>query len=319
MAEGVKTSDIAKLLNRNIKTVKKAIQNINYARKPRVYKGKYKISNRDLRKIKKVVRKHPYATSRFIFNTAGVYDISKNLRNKTLRKIAMVKKAPKRHLILPRHKEQRLDWSRRYMKLDFSRVIFTDEMRATLDGPDGWRRGWVLEGETPTGVIRRQQGGGGIMIWAAIVGKRLIGPFKVDKGVKMNSENYSSFLDANFFRWYKSQTRQFKAKCIFMHDNAPAHASQYTKAYLTRKGIKNEKIMQWPANSPDLNPIENLWFVIKRRLYPDTKQYKSKTELWEALQEVCKGLKPSEIEKLTTSMDDRLFRCIKCNGGYVKS
>ena len=55
------------------------------------------------------------------------------------------------------------------MKLDFSKVIFTDEMRATLDGPDGWRWGWVLEGETPTGVIRRQQRGGGIMIWAAIV------------------------------------------------------------------------------------------------------------------------------------------------------
>ena len=76
LAEGVKPSDIAKLLNRNIKTVKKAIQNINYGRKPCVYKGKYKISDRDLRKIKKVARKHPYATSRFIFNTAGVYDIS---------------------------------------------------------------------------------------------------------------------------------------------------------------------------------------------------------------------------------------------------
>ena len=69
------------------------------------------------------MRKHPYATSSFIFNTAGVYHISKNLRNETLRKIAMVKKAPKRPLILPKHKEQRLDWSRSYMKLDFSQVI----------------------------------------------------------------------------------------------------------------------------------------------------------------------------------------------------
>ena len=109
LAEGVKPSDIAKILNRNIKTVKKAIQNIYYGRKPRLYKGKYNISERDLRKIKKVSRKHPYATSRFIFNTAGVYDFTKNVRNKTLRKIAMVKKAPKRPLILPRHKKQRID------------------------------------------------------------------------------------------------------------------------------------------------------------------------------------------------------------------
>ena len=81
------------------------------------------------------------------------------------------------------------------------------------------------------------------MIWAAIVGKKVIGPFKVDKGVKMNSEKYSSFLDANFFRWRKSQRRQFKANCIFMHDNAPTHASQYTKASLTRKCIKDKKLM----------------------------------------------------------------------------
>ena len=133
LAEGVKTSDIAKLLNRNIKTVKKVIQNINYARKPRVYN----VYNGDLRKIKKVLRKHPYATSRFIFNIAGVYNISKNLRNKTLRKISIVRKVPKRPLILPRQKEQRLEWSRRYIKLDFLRVIFANEMRATLDGPDG--------------------------------------------------------------------------------------------------------------------------------------------------------------------------------------
>ena len=105
--------------------------------------------------------------------------------------------------------------------------------------------------------------------------------------------------------------RQFKAKCIFMHDNAPAHVSQYTKAYLTRKGIYNEKIMQWPNRKSVVCTQENQ--------YPDTKQYKNKTELWEALQEVCKGLKPSEIEKLTTSMDDRLLRFIKCNGGFTKS
>ena len=43
LAECVKTSDIAKLLNRNIKTVKKAIQNTIYGRKPRVYLGKNKI------------------------------------------------------------------------------------------------------------------------------------------------------------------------------------------------------------------------------------------------------------------------------------
>ena len=64
------------------------------------------------------------------------------------------------------------------MKLAFENVIFTDESRVTLDEPDGWRRGWVLDGERPPEILRRQQGGGGIMIWAGIVNYRITGPFK---------------------------------------------------------------------------------------------------------------------------------------------
>ena len=318
LAKGLQPCQIAKLLKRDTRTIKKAINNIDYQRKSRRYYGKLKVTERELRKIKKVVRKHPLATSKFIFDKAGVPNCGKTLRCETLQKLADNKKAEKRQQILPRHEIQRLDWGRKYMKLHFPNVIFTDEMRATLDGPDGWRRGWVLKGHAPPTLLRRQQGGGGIMIWAGIVGNRMVGPFKIEEGVKINSENYTTFLDVNFFPWYRSQTRSFKLKCMFMHDNAPSHASQYTKAYLESKGVKGDKIMQWPANSPDLNPIENLWSIVKRRLYPDSKQYMNKRDLWEALKKVCSEITAEEIENLTNTMDDRLFRLVQRNGRHVR-
>ena len=103
-----------------------------------------------------------------------------------------------------------------------------------------------------------------------------------------------------------------------MHDNAPAHTSRYTTAFLLNKGIKQDKIMTWPAQSPDLNPIENLWSTVKRELYPADKQYKSKAELWEAIQSVCAALQPQAILNLTQSMDDRLFKVVQNNGAYIK-
>ena len=48
------------------------------------------------------------------------------------------------------------------MKQDLDKIMFTDECRATLDGPDGFSRGWVLNKLDIPVRLRRQQGGGGV-------------------------------------------------------------------------------------------------------------------------------------------------------------
>ena len=107
------------------------------------------------------MRKHPLSSSKTIFNLAGVQEISRATRNRVLKKVSYVTKPIKKPLLTPRHKVKRLGWCKKYMKLDFSNVVFTDESRVTLDGPDGWRRGWVINENRPPGIIRCQQGVGG--------------------------------------------------------------------------------------------------------------------------------------------------------------
>ena len=93
----------------------------------------------------------------------------------------------KRPLLTKTHEYKRLAWPKKYLKLSFRNVLFTNEPRISLDGSDGWARGWVGEGGQGKTFIKRQQEGGGIMIWAGIIGNRVIRPFKVDEGVEINS------------------------------------------------------------------------------------------------------------------------------------
>ena len=64
-----------------------------------------------------------------------------------------------------------------------------------------------------------------------------------------------------------------------MHDNAPSHAVKLTSDFLATASFKCDKLMTWPAYSPDLNPIKNMWAMLKRRIYESGRQFSSKEEL----------------------------------------
>lgn len=197
-ANNTSCASIARILGRHVRTIQRFLRNPS-TRKVRSDKGKLKaVKARDIRKIKREVFKKPGSTSKTIFENSGLNEVPKTTRNRILRTIAKVKSPEKKPPLTQRHMFLRVEWARSYMKQDMKCVIFTDETRATLDGPDGWSKGWVgFEGKLHH-RFRRHQGGGGVMLWAGIVHDELVGPIMVREGVKINSANYCALLDEVF-------------------------------------------------------------------------------------------------------------------------
>jgi transposase len=253
-----------------------------------------------------------------VFQGAGIPDVPKTTRCRILKRLGKCGKPEVRPPLKDIHKKKRLEWAKKYMKLNFEHVLFTDECRATLDGPDGWRRGWYSKDGQRPHRLRRQQGGGGVMFWSGIIDNELVGPFRVNDGVKMTAKVYIDFLNEHLLPWHKKKLLTFRRNLFFMHDNAPSHAARLTTDYLNSVFARHGKIMEWPACSPDLNPIENLWSILKRKIYSSGRQYKSKDDLWDAILTAANDISSDEIKNLTSSMDRRLFSLISNNGGYVK-
>jgi len=76
--------------------------------------------------------------------------------------------------------------------------------------------------------------------------------------------------------------------------------------------------MVWPAQSPDLNPIEHLWGYLKRRLADHEFSPKRIHELWERVQVDWKGIPVEECQTLIERMPRRIEAVIKAKGGYTK-
>ncbi len=77
------------------------------------------------------------------------------------------------------------------------------------------------------------------------------------------------------------------ADFIFQQDLAPAHTAKYTKSWLNDHGIG---VLDWPANSPDLNPIENLWGIVMKKMR--NKRKKNAYELKASVKETWTSIPP---------------------------
>ena len=62
----------------------------------------------------------------------------------------------------------------------------------------------------------------------------------------------------------------------FQQDNAPCHTSRIVREYLAENDVLT---LDWPPQNPDINIIENIWHIIKRKLHKNAEYIKNKQDL----------------------------------------
>ena len=101
------------------------------------------------------------------------------------------------------------------------------------------------------------------MFWTGIIRDEFIGPVIVHEDVKINPKSYCDFIYAGLLDWLKNLILKRRLKTIFMHHNAQLHCCEDPTEFLYLLSFKKDTLMDWPACFFNLNPIKNLWVIIK--------------------------------------------------------
>lgn len=178
----------------------------------------------------------------------------------------------------PRHAVQCLAWAQRYESFtpaDWARVKWSDE--CTVERGVGIKPGWtftqprdqLLEGDVhvkPCGKGLEQ------MFWAAFGESACTGLVPLDGDPESQCGGITGSIIESLYQSFLPDFLQ--PGDIFMHDNAPVHIAHVVQNALEELGIE---VMAWPPHSPNLNPIENLWSLMKQtiyELYPELEQHR---------------------------------------------
>ena len=222
----------------------------------------------------------------------------------------------KKPLLTAKMRAARLAWAKKYVAepLTFwQSVIFSDESKINLTGPDSCqyvrrrpREQFLPECLTSTVKFPVSQ-----MIWGCISSRGVGRRHFVTTTVK--APDYVGILEKKLIPTVRDHFGSAE-RCIFQDDSAPCHRARLTEIWIKENKIQR---LSWPGNSPDLNPIEHCWSLLKKKV--SQRKPSSKQSLQEAIvQSWNHDLGIEYIRKLIDSMPDRLRAVVKARGGATR-
>jgi transposase len=267
---------------------------------------KEKLQTRDKQRVAALAKERPKWSRLQLAEEAakrGSPRVSRWTIGRYLKKANWVKVVPTaKPMLTVKQKATRLAWCLENKDTDWDTVVFSDE--AKFQQHTNKTPLWTNKARKR--FKRMPKNSQKINVWGAISirGTSTLALF----GHNVNSEVYCAILDEHL----ESIDVLSPDGYTFQQDNAPPHTSKFTKAWMADHKIK---VISWPANSPDLNPIENVWGLIKRKLGLEdpmkTGEWKSKIE------DIWLHLGHDYLESLIRSMPKRIEMCIAAGGDHI--
>lgn len=241
-------------------------------------------------------------------------DIGNTTARRVLREMGYKGRKPRKiPLVSAVNRKRRVQWAKTWKATNWDDILFTDEKKWMMVRH---KRNWVWRLVTakwhPSEADQRTQAGGGsIMVWGAISHRRTYPLIEIP--TTLDAVGYRDQVLRKFLGNPPASrsTRGHRGlPWTFMHDNASIHTARVVEDFLKDHAAV---VLPWPANSPDLNPIENLWAIVSQKVYK-THRFSSKPDLLAALQQEWAAVDPALLQKLYDSIPRRCEEVIKYKG-----